>query len=1744
MSGSIDYASLRDQTLVSGQDEEAVTVNTRALIDKVLARYSGEWTTLRELIQNAADASATKVVIRFETLPSSTVATPSSTDDIEQLKHVVLHHTLRRLVVSNNGQAFNTNDWARLKRIAEGNPDETKIGAFGVGFYSVFADCENPFIASGSETMAFYWKGNSLFTRKGNLPKDQGHSHTSFVLDYRNNTSPVPSLKSICQFLSTSLTFVGLESVELWLDDYNVFTLTKKSAPPMPVTIPKGLETKTKEGMMRVAGVESQTAQIDATWINIVGWMPSAADRGSNASESDGKGSASLRSFFSRLAGSGQTANNSAARKAAKEEEAAQKAIAEDLMGISQATIFIRINNVHIKTQVSNTFAVELERATKKPPPKTTKIAILTSSYDETTASLSTLTGTAARNAEEIITSVMPRKNGRIFIGFPTAQTTGLLAHISAPSLIPTVERENIDLNARYVRTWNTELLSIAGIACRIAFAGEMATLHDRSRSGSNMKGGVLDSKQLEALIPAATHALKQFTFQESTPLSRVAQIIEESFWTCNKNASIDIFSSCGVLPSHEVRIASESLSFVNRLPVIPEALLKNAGEFITKLQDLGLVSEITTSDIKKELEKQALTEEQLDEFLKWASSKVKSKALDAPGVQALIAVTIVTLSPETVASRQAGDLLVLRNIDSFVNSGRITPDMPMPPNTIPFKFTKNLVQQDMNSFGWSDLQIVPWVRWLLEQASGKAKGTDRDMTDNSNFSGQVLAVISRSWDSMSQSSKSTLTELLVVRTIIPTKSGMKRPPESYFASVKLFDDLPTISGLNSVKEKFLKALGVRKTIELSVIFQRLMAGSSGGASSWSHVDLIKYLVGVWQDIPGEDIEQLKKTPLCPAEGPDKQPSAKPYKLSELFEPKDSLRGLGLQLLQWPTPLNVMSPEGKFLKLLGLRANPSVPELVNIAVKANRSKNAALYENVLKYFIESHYTNNYASFDMTKVQAPFLPLQNGDANQLVKPEDCFTNAKAEVLSYPILRNDLHGHAAKFGVQKDPPIADAALRLIKQPPRGRVEARRLFGYFAERLPDITPLVADKLKGSAIVPVLPAKGSTEQGKGVRLVSPTAVFVGSSAEYEDIFDFVDFGEDINLFLQRIGSAREPTVIEVANLLVHNAMRTANNLGMDKYKGLLYKLHINMPILKKEKALWSAMKTAPFLLALKERPVKADDVVADQDDATDQAARGIEYRLKKAGDIVINDDLIAFSLFKQYIVWAPQEDQLETLYWALGSPYISTLIDEEPRFGAKLSDQATASHLKDLIIERAQLFLHDQPAESITHNARWLEKNLEVENVGSISLRRTLRGRDATDVEKRSAALSAKGRPKLFVTAKYDPWQVSQEVVQLLLDRPRTQQILLFETFLTTDLYKLRARGYNVDRILRQRAMEERRAKEAEQKRLNDEKQKQLPIPIETDASTEVTKKARPMPPTVRVLEPDAESAQPETPKASMPGAFHDSPLHVPAIVGPPSRPQTPRGIISSISRHFGFDQSGAATPQNQIEAQRGQSSPTTFDPNQFRGNGTSNGTEGISPDGVLQSLQSAVTASRPFGSSSMFNRPTTNTVQDFANYCDERPGHDLTLLGTLPTAGLKVYLARSSATPASASFLRAHSQGLEYFATVLLAAASVFPVAKASLHIFHDDSGKSIAFNQSGSLFFNYRFFAQLHLNGMSTTRGRGDAIAWWWTTMCHELAHNLVQDHSSGHSYWTESFVSQYFQATADLIAKLGQVTQGS
>lgn len=152
--------------------------------------------------------------------------------------------------------------------------------------------------------------------------------------------------------------------------------------------------------------------------------------------------------------------------------------------------------------------------------------------------------------------------------------------------------------------------------------------------------------------------------------------------------------------------------------------------------------------------------------------------------------------------------LLVLSDIKSYLNPSRIPPDMPVPFHTIPFKFTKKMDGSALVALGWADLQMIPWLRWLLLEGLGHLK-PEQDFQTSASFAKTVLPVISKQWDGLSPSSKTSVIELLTPRTVMPTKMGLKKPAESYFPSVNLFDDLPVISNLQSVKEKFLLALGV-----------------------------------------------------------------------------------------------------------------------------------------------------------------------------------------------------------------------------------------------------------------------------------------------------------------------------------------------------------------------------------------------------------------------------------------------------------------------------------------------------------------------------------------------------------------------------------------------------------------------------------------------------------------------------------------------------------------------------------------------------------------------------------------------------------------------------------------------------------------------------------------------------------------------------------------------------------------------
>ncbi|KAI5298998.1 hypothetical protein KEM55_002697, partial [Ascosphaera atra] len=918
-----------------------------------------------------------------------------------------------------------------------------------------------------------------------------------------------------------------------------------------------------------------------------------------------------------------------------------------------------------------------------------------------------------------------------------------------------------IDLNARWVRDWNFEILRAVGIVCRVAWTTEMSDLKYKIPAARKDRGLTYAKKEdVTRYIPEAVYIMNQFTFHESTPSSRVGEIIVDSFWTSDRDAFFEVLSTRGVLPTSQIRVAPKDLSFMENIPSIPDEVMTGAKEFVRRLTDFGLVTEISIGDIRRELENNALTSQQLSEFLRWASNKVLTNEYNTQTIQGLLAVVVA--NDEGPDGTPQG-LLCLNDIRCYLQPNKIPVDLPVPPVTMPFRYTNSLPPKALQALGWNELDISTWLQWLVRNAGNRSVLTEeKDITKSSAFSARILPILSKQWDTIGISDKAIITTLLKERTVIPTKLGMRRPPETYFPYVRLFEDLPIVTGLNGVKDKFLVNLGVRKTVDLNVIFERLLSeqpeADTKGRKKWNHVDLIKYLASVWNDIPQNDILKLKGTRFCVSEPDGKQDSQQVrYRACDLFEPEPRVKDLGFPVISWPGQYSRMSVEGRFLSSLGLRQYPSVPELIRLMADAAAKGDVKLREKALLYFLAEHMTNGYASYGISGVTSPFLPVEG--STKVSTPGGCFVDEGAKLFGFDLLRKDLHGHAAKLGVKQHPPLQACLAKLHAKLPNSRKEARTYFEYFYKRIGDLDSTTAAKVGQTPIVPVR-RTGPSEKDSRLVYLPPVDCYLGDSEDYRDIFEFVDFGPEGNLFLMACGSKREPTKIEVARLLVREPAKILSKLQTpDKYLTLLRHIAENITMLRKDRALFQEMKRARFLLGSKEikqsDPVKDDDAtLVSTTDLDDDLEEGIkEWELTRATDAIIVDDYSSFSLFKESVLAAPQEEALEELYLSLGTPFLSNLVEAQSKLGYLLSNQRPAEKLKKQILERVRLFLHDQPKEAIKHDAKWLEQHIIVQNISSILYRRTLKGKGISHTERRGAIITPQGRDFPIIGANHSP-------------------------------------------------------------------------------------------------------------------------------------------------------------------------------------------------------------------------------------------------------------------------------------------------------------------------------------------------------------------------------------------------------
>ncbi|TPX34353.1 hypothetical protein SmJEL517_g03025 [Synchytrium microbalum] len=1711
-----DFLSLRSQLKTSNVESEAVEINQRALIDKILARYSTEYTFFRELLQNSNDANATEVTITFQTKGGK--ANAAST-----------------ITYSNNGRPFRDEDWYRLRKIAEGNPDQDKIGFFGVGFYSLFSVCEEPLVTSGTGCMAFFWKGDSLYTKRG--PAPTASDLTTFFLELREPLD-IPNIADFGRFLATSVPFTAnLRNVSVIVDTETVFSLHKKTAEARPLTFPKNLyQTVSPNSMLTLDQVNVSQIQLDVD---------------------------AMLSF-----------DRSKGRQGTK----------------TSFSIFMRVATAGFGVRLATKFAQEMERTTKKKPPTKTSLQIMWSTFDEYDSS------SGVRGQNSVFSDLLPApgEQGRIFIGFPTHQTTGCSMHLAA-HLIPTVERESIDFVDRTLTIWNQEILVVGALVARILYEDEMTSIQKLYPEVQS------DPAAKEWMEKKGAHAMMSFNFKASTPHSVVAKILG-SYFLKQSSEQLTIMSSRGVMPANKVRILDPSMSaFIKNIPFVPELVAKQCAEMIKNLEKDGVVRTTTVEDVLEELGQRTLTSDEFIALMKWwVALRGKTFIPDSIVSRFLQLAVIPPTSIPGVTTK-----MTLAHIKSHMNVKIIPPDCPAPSNSLPSDIAKSFTKNELEQvFGWMELTLVEWCNFLAREKT-------EDLEMSAPFTERILGVVSRAWGNISQDNKVLIISIFCIMKCIPTRSGMKLPEQAYFKNVTLFADLPSVAFANpkSVSEVMLKAFGVREHVELQTIFDRL-----GTELGWDHHQLVKYLATIQAKLSNLEFDRLRATALFPREA-ETEAGIKRYRASELYAPDDKLRKLGVSILKWDK-WRSQSDEAKLMMTLGLKTVVPLSDLFAMMATATEPSKRAL---LLEYFIDNHKTTYASIYRPETVQIPFLPTV--DASTYAKPADCFSEPGGLVMGFLVLKPDLKPHADKFGCRPHPPSDQLVARLRERPPPPQ-SAVAMFTYLASRQHDFTVRDWTLIRDSKFIPV---PITTTSPPTYKCMTPGDVYfnTGSKNEYADFFTFVDFGHVANTFLRAAGVKDEPTPAELAQQLVKSPRQFLDASGTEKYLGLLRRMATNFSSLSQNAALLRDMRSSAFLIGLKGdggsdvEVVKSVPTVVGNDAAatTTLAHDGIEgdgakvqVTLAKASDIYLIDDTILQQIFQP--LSCILEPLLENFYEQLGSSWLSPQVQQSwsvPRNNHMETDKS--KDLQKLIRQRAPLLLYDghrmRTVKEVVNNAESLLKDIMVIEVKEIEIVRTFKGNKNRQNTTSCLLVDERSRQNyVFVAGEYDFFDVAQALGRVVFRHPRLNDTLLLSTLLSTSLVNLKRKGFPIDRILN---ISSQKIKNAAT--IPDTPPPSSPAAVSTESSSKEAVGMPDMPdatPQVRSyvrqllgMFPDADSEvvrrAVEAEKSGKDVVTNVSNRMLdqgyPRASNPINRskpvPPIPPAALTAQQAN-GDSQNGVVARNNPPTPEKDAATDDFFGViNRFAENmrstvfgggpSSSNSNGGLSSpappsatssNNQLSTTQSIRSANDEQGTKPPIDPSQTSQIRNSLSRSIQtlKSTKDSTFSATVPSDppaipsnqspvcrviaendmiminsvdGLSFYRDRRvAATDESVT----NMAGIQRFVKLIKVLAQVYSLDLRACSIYVDVDGTTIAFNRGRSLFFNVRYYLGLHYplvkgNGVARIPGgfggrdedvpdAAETYYYWFLVFAHELAHNFAHGHDSDHEFYLTSFAEHF------------------
>ena len=355
----------------------------------------------------------------------------------------------------------------------------------------------------------------------------------------------------------------------------------------------------------------------------------------------------------------------------------------------------------------------------------------------------------------------------------------------------------------------------------------DISTVWDASIA-SKKPGELLDSELQKWFYDRAKHNLQFFTFHPSTPSSVVSSEMRSAFFNCvGRGQPFPVVSSAGIKSALDVRMPDPVFSaFLRELPVFPEELLESSKLMVGALREKGMLKDITFADVLKELRERPLSEEEMVACLQWwiNTSQQNPTGVDDIRRELLRAAVL------TVGSSDDGDerIIPLEGVQTFLNPRNVVvpTDGPLPSHLLPMSVSRKFdPTQLQKSLQWRELTALEWVQHIVDPAIYIQK-SEFNIVESPVWADRVLQVLSRCWPTLSKVNQATVVGLFDGLACIPTSAGMKTPSEAYFSNADIFRDLPVVnlpSGtpIRGNLEKVLADLGVRKHVDLQVIFNR-----------------------------------------------------------------------------------------------------------------------------------------------------------------------------------------------------------------------------------------------------------------------------------------------------------------------------------------------------------------------------------------------------------------------------------------------------------------------------------------------------------------------------------------------------------------------------------------------------------------------------------------------------------------------------------------------------------------------------------------------------------------------------------------------------------------------------------------------------------------------------------------------------------------------------------------------------------